>query len=279
MAKTMRTGNWLSLIVVASGVLADARAESLTVHSGHFEAVIRNGAVVAVRHPAGTGFVRQPKEPRGASIFHLTGTHWSAEVETQAELRTGGTCKQTYREFSGLPDSTIEATYRVDPSAGDLIIRQQAHASAKGVWGVGWSIAEIPLDYNILVPGGSGLRLSQDSPGSHYEFEYPLTWESQFVVVEGPGQCLFVWAEDAKGRFKRLVVDRARRVEIDVRNNQRCTLRRPDRLRVGPLAPRRSARVTGESRHAAIATGSRQIAARNAWKPGSQVGQARSARV
>ena len=60
------------------------------------------------------------------------------------------------------------------------------------------------------MPGNSGIRLTADSPGRKHQFDYPISWEAQLVVVEGQDRGFYVWAEDARGQFKRLVVERHR---------------------------------------------------------------------
>lgn len=47
-------------------------------------------------------------------------------------------------------------------------------------------------------------------PGRRHQFDYPIGWEAQLVIVEGDNRGFYVWADDARGRFKRLVVQRHR---------------------------------------------------------------------
>jgi len=112
---------------------------------------------------------------------------------------------------------SAECDVSLDKEAGEIVCRQAVRAVTSGaerpvagVWGVSWSIGRIPLNFAILVPGRSGVRLTADSPGRRQEFDYPIGWEAQLVIVEGEERGFYVWAEDARGRFKRLVVERHR---------------------------------------------------------------------
>ncbi len=96
----------------------------------------------------------------------------------------------------------------MEPGTGDLLVRHDAASAQEGVWGVSWWIADIPLQYAILVPGSSGVRLTADTPQASHQFDYPMLWEAQLVVVEGPQGGFYIWAEDTEFHHKRLVVER-----------------------------------------------------------------------
>lgn len=102
-----------------------------------------------------------------------------------------------------LPAPDTRFTY--DAPAREVTIEQAGQAEG-GLHGVQWGIAGVPLDYSILVPGSSGIKLERNSPVSHMQFGYPLGWECQFVIVHGPKGGFWVWAEDAEGRYKNLQV-------------------------------------------------------------------------
>lgn len=196
-------------VVLCLGVSRGAaEPATMSVKTERFAARFAHGSLVSLQEPGGRVLVRAPAQGRGMGIHRIEATHWataSTGPETPgpsepAVLRCGG--------FADLAGASGECTFAVDRASGDLVVRQRATSPGKGVWGVSWSIAEIPPEYAILVPGGSGLRLSADSPGGRHEFDYPISWEAQMVVVEGPTGGFYVWAEDAQGRFKRLVVER-----------------------------------------------------------------------
>jgi hypothetical protein len=203
----MRQVIWgLALLALSSTSLSGA--EGIDIRSKTFSASIRAGSVVGLTASDGTQYVCPPVEHRGLSIHRGDTGPWATSSEPAAILADGQSLTQTYATFSEPDTARAEVQYEVNAATGDLVIRQKVDASQPGVWGVGWSIADIPLDYAILVPGGSGLRLTRDTPGPTFQYDYPLTWEVQFVIVEGPRGGFWAWAEDPQGRFKRLVVER-----------------------------------------------------------------------
>jgi hypothetical protein len=176
-----------------------------------FSAIVRGGSLIGLQTADGKTLVRAPAEPRGARIHREqgeVGVAGDAGDAVPVEVTPGKPVQLTYEPLDGLLGASIHGDFRFDDATGDLVIRQEARAPAGGVWGVSWWLADIPLDYAILVPGGSGLRLTRDTPGGQYQYDYPTSWEAQLVVVEGPEHGFYVWAEDAAGRFKRLVVER-----------------------------------------------------------------------
>mgnify|MGYP000925444611 CR=1 FL=1 len=175
----------------------------LEIHSPQFDAVFRCGSLVDLRS-GGKVYVRPVADTAPLTIHRTAGEH-GAEACTGSSQP--GEVLRRYDRFSGLKGARAEATYRTG-AEGELSIAQKASSPEPGVWGLSWAIGRIPLDYAIVVPGRSGIRLSPDSPGRRHQFDYPIGWEAQLVVVEGPEGGFFVWAEDDRGRFKRLVVDR-----------------------------------------------------------------------
>jgi hypothetical protein len=138
----------------------------------------------------------------------VSGTYWAGAQEAANFGADGVFRPLRLSKFAGLEGATAECVDRLDPATEEVTLLHRARTPCKGVWGVSWTIADIPLKYAIVVPGNSGLRLTADSPGPRHEFEYPISWEAQLVIVEGPGRGFYVWAEDPKGRYKRLVVER-----------------------------------------------------------------------
>ncbi len=177
-----------------------AVAES-TVSTPKFTARFERGALTGLTAADGVAHVKPPAASAGGGIHRVSGDHWaqSAEPQPQGERLT---------QLSGLDGAEILNTYRPDPASGEIVLTQDAHAPEKGLWGVEWSIEGIPLDHNIILPANSGLRLTRSTPGSKQTFDYPMTWEAQMLIVEGAGSGFYVWAEDTKGRYKRLTVER-----------------------------------------------------------------------
>ncbi len=203
----MRLLEGLACLLAASCICQMCRAEPVVLRAKDFEARFVGGSLVSLTQRTGRVMVRAPSEPRGAGIHALDGNHWATSA-SRSDSKAGADATIRLSKFTGLEGATADMTSRQESSSGELTLRQRAVSPSKGVWGVSWSIADIPLEYAILVPGNSGLRLTADSPGGLHQFDYPIAWEAQLVVVEGPGYGFYVWADDVKGRFKRLTVER-----------------------------------------------------------------------
>jgi len=150
-------------------------------------------------------------EPGGANlcgILRVGRDHWvvPAAGADEATVTPGQAVQRTYRDLAELPGSVLTHEYSL--VGDDLVITQKATSPGPGVHGVQWGIGSIPLRCHILVPAHGGIRLTADSPGTFQQFDYPISWEAQFVVIEDQRQGLCVWADDAAGRYKRLTVRR-----------------------------------------------------------------------
>ena len=58
-------------------------------------------------------------------------------------------------------------------------------APEAGVSGVSWAIGDIPDFLSVLVPAVSGLKYDSESPFAVESYEYPFSWEAQFVIIQG----------------------------------------------------------------------------------------------
>jgi hypothetical protein len=67
-----------------------------------------------------------------------------------------------------------------------------------------------PDNWDVLVPGHSGLRFGADAPYGTHQLEYPLAWEAQFVLLQGKRGGLLIFAEDNAERFKALHLEHQR---------------------------------------------------------------------
>ncbi len=200
--------SWGAALLILSGASTLAE-DGIAVRAVGFTARIQGGSLTALTASDGTQYVRPPTEPRSLTVFRGDdSSHAATTVEPAATLTPGCPLTETYSRIDRLDAARAEVCYDIDAATGDLVVRQQVSGSEPGTWGVGWWIADIPLDCAILVPGGSGLRLTQDTPSHVSRFDYPMSWEAQLVVVEGPRGGFYAWAEDPHGRFKRLVVER-----------------------------------------------------------------------
>jgi len=89
----------------------------------------------------------------------------------------------------------------------EIILEGDGDCPDGGLTGLRWGLASLPADWKILVPGNSGLAFDATGP-TDWGGTWPMNWEVQFVVAQGPGHGLWVWAEDAANRFKSLRVQR-----------------------------------------------------------------------
>lgn len=165
---------------------------------------VEDGVLVSLRDASGADWIAPP-DPESPPI-HL---HRLAGEERAGRFaREDGAARVVERGdgFPDAPDARLVNTWAYDADAAEWTLEQRADHPGAGLWGVEWSTGRIPLDYRVIVPAHSGLKLDADTPGSVYEYDYPMMWEVQFVMVEGPRGGFYVWAEDAAGRFKRLVI-------------------------------------------------------------------------
>lgn len=167
----------------------------------NYSAEFQRGVLCELSDAGGSLFVSPAKECKGGGLHRVGADHWA---QNSAAISNG----ERLTNLSGLEGAHIENHYLPDKTSGELIITQQADSPQKGVWGVEWSIEYIPLDMNVILPAHSGTKLTRRTPGSNQYFDYPMSWEAQFVLVEGKDRGFYVWAEDAQGVFKRLTVDR-----------------------------------------------------------------------
>lgn len=193
---------WAAVAWLAALAASLPAAEPVEIRSQEFTAQWDCGELVGLRDAGGTVYVERGEKPLELTIHRVDAVHRARSAENAA--LPGGAVRQRLAGFDA--EASAEIDYQLDPS-GDLVVTPRCTAPA-GVWGVSWSTGAIPLDYAILVPGNSGLRLTRATPGGTHTFDYPMGWEAQLVVVEGP-QCGFsIWADDPQGRFKRLTVER-----------------------------------------------------------------------
>ncbi len=198
----------LPILLLGLAAAAAPADQPLVIRTSSYQAEFLNGSLASLIDQSGNVHVSRSKKHKGLGIHRIAGDHWAGEAQGDQQLSGPGQLSRQYRNFSGLENAAAETTYRPVAESGDLVISQRCKSTEAGVWGVSWSIEKIPLDAAIIVPGRSGVRLTVDSPGRRHQFDYPIAWEAQLVIVELPGRGFYVWADDAQGRFKRLVVER-----------------------------------------------------------------------
>jgi len=198
-----------SVVLLAAVAMAAAESSAeLNVITEQLAARFSRGELIYLADGEGAVFAQQEEVPRGSGIHLLSGDHWAEVTGIESQWDRAKGAVERYAGFNGLEGGSIVCRYGLDQASGDLVVEQRAESSQEGLWGVEWAVSGIPLDMNIIVPGQSGLKLTASSPERSVEFDYPMTWEAQLVIVEGEGRGFYVWAEDAKGLFKRLRVER-----------------------------------------------------------------------
>lgn len=200
----------LACVIALLAIAAALWAEPLVVRTDRFVAQFSRGALVSLKDAAGTTFVAGAAEDHGATVRRVDHNHPALSEDGPTSLAAAGAVTRTCAELTDLPGGAITTGYGLDPASGDLVITQQARSPQKGVWGVEWSLENVPLDLGLVTPCRSGVRLDRRTPGTVHVLDYPISWEAQLVIVEGEGRGFYVWAEDAEGRYKRLTVQRRR---------------------------------------------------------------------
>lgn len=198
----------MHLVVMSLIAAAVESGYALTVKAESYSASIQRGALVSLTDAEGHVMLSGEGLHEGLAIRRVEKDHWSQDQPRAATIEPGRTASRAYSEFPDLPGASVIVSARLEPESHDLVIHYKASSPEPGVWAVEWEVGYVPLTMNILVPAHSGLRLSADSPGRQWVFDYPMSWEAQMTIVEGKGHGFYIWAEDAEGRFKRLTVTR-----------------------------------------------------------------------
>lgn len=106
---------------------------------------------------------------------------------------------------AGADGAALQMKLQYDGAARELVVSQSGRAGG-GLHGVQWGVAGIPLDYELIIPGYGGIKLDRQAPVSQLQFSYPMGWECQFVIVQGPKSGFWVWADDPASSYKALRV-------------------------------------------------------------------------
>jgi len=206
----MAVGDWgtttlrsLFAVCAASFVVGPGLCADLDLATANLKAQFAGAALTSLEDSAGRTLVREADVTPAGAIRRIQGDHLAS-----GPARANGDGARV-SDVAGLAGGRLEWRAEAD-AGGDLVVTESAESPEPGVWGVSWAIGEIPLDMNVIVPGRSGIRLDAAVPGSRHEFDYPIGWEAQLVIVEGAGHGFYVWADDAVGEFKRLEVERSR---------------------------------------------------------------------
>ncbi len=162
---------------------------------------LRDGGLISLRDQEGTQLVRPGAVKTGLVLHRLDGDH-EARFDGAAE---GLSARYVLAEG----EKGTRVVGRYGESEHEVVLRHELTSRKKGVWGLEWFVGEIPLEMNIIVPAVSGMKLTKDSPGRAWKFDYPITWTNSLIIVEGSEGGFYVWAEDTKSHFKRVSIERS----------------------------------------------------------------------
>ncbi|MFQ6097225.1 MAG: DUF6259 domain-containing protein, partial [Armatimonadota bacterium] len=128
-----------------------------------------------------------------------------ARLRTSREREWG---RFDFENIGGTTGNSLTMRVGEDRGSGEVVVSVEGHGTEKGCYGVQWGIGGVSDEYDLIVPGRSGIRITRDDPLGEYRFGYPGGWEAQFVIVQGDEGGFCVWAEDRDGVFKELVLRR-----------------------------------------------------------------------
>ncbi len=106
-------------------------------------------------------------------------------------------------------DAGEQATSQLstEPTSGDITLKQSGSAPGKHVRGISWRLQDVPDSLDVIVPGNSGQRLDHQSPMDRRVFDYPLSWEVQFVLLQGKLGGVLIYSQDQNFQFKSIIVE------------------------------------------------------------------------
>lgn len=197
----MRIGS-LALLVLLALPLSHCLAQQFT--CGDMKVGMRGGVIVSLADAKDTVYARATGTDNLCALRTLSGDIPANGASTEAAGQLPATLDFPTPQT---PASALQMTLASDAKTGELIVQQSGQAPA-GLHGIQWGIAGIPLDYEIIVPGQSGIKIGRNSPVTQFQFSYPMGWECQFVIVQGPAGGFCVRADDPTGQYKNLRVFR-----------------------------------------------------------------------
>lgn len=198
----MRCGCWIALLLAMLPVAAGSSTNVL--RTTQMQVELRNGVVTGfINRLTGETFAVKNVPPLTGIRHQQSNGLWNnrAQVEQKATAQEVIVTLR-WREQNGI--NRLNTRLRALPG-GETAVLQRAECVRPGLVGLQWGIA-IPDDWELLVPGHSGLRFSADSDFQPMRFDYPMTWEAQFVLIQGKRGGVLIHAEDNAQRFKRLFV-------------------------------------------------------------------------
>ena len=180
----------------------------LTLETDSTKAVLRGAAIVSfLNKHTGQNYVVQP----GGDWVSL---NLSEPVERPMmpgkwELLTTESGTQEGQIQFQDETRTVVLKAGVDAGSGEIYIRAAGTAAHEGVQSLFWGMFGFDLaNARMVVPGQAGTYYGQDTVPETYGLDYPVHWESQFIVYEHKQGSVLIYAHDTKPYFKRLHASR-----------------------------------------------------------------------
>ena len=188
----------------------DVNGDRVCIDTPHGRVTVRRGVIVGLENKL-TGERYTAAKADG----ELTGLRWlkSAKlIDADAQVVAAKQGPNRAQIKATLPDgSSLGMTFEVDEATQDILVRQNAATSRKGLYGVQWGVAGIDArQTQCLVPGCSGMALTAATPQDELGFTWPTGWEVQMMVVAGAKGGCWVWSQDEQMHFKVLRWQRKR---------------------------------------------------------------------
>ncbi len=116
----------------------------------------------------------------------------------------GLTCEAAWTSAEGRARVTTAFAPADD---GSVVVTHRGKSGTPGIVGVQWGLVA-PETWTVLAPCHSGWQLDASGPAGQFDLDYPMAWEAQFVLIQGPKGGVLIHAEDVAERFKTLHVKR-----------------------------------------------------------------------
>lgn len=190
------------------------------IRSPKLEVDMQNGTAISVKNLlTGESYTTPDNNICLAGIYAVGGK--TKMLSDTKEITSKSDAKSITQTATWDGESASWASEFKFDASGDLIVSQNGKLAAKGVYGISWGIAGIPDSLTVLVPGESGQRFGADAPAGMRSFDYPFTWESPFVVIQGKQGGVIIYADDLALQFKSLFIEHADgsfRIRFESRN-------------------------------------------------------------
>lgn len=97
---------------------------------------------------------------------------------------------------------------RLTTAQGGLRLQLSGHTQRAGLHSAAWTIGFVPERLQILVPGNSGQVFARGAPFETRIFDWPISWEASFALIQGARGGVLIYAEDPTLSPKQLIVQR-----------------------------------------------------------------------